>query len=283
MPGVAELYGQSTRRRDSDWNGVVSAQACPFLGKRCVKSRKSSPEVTIGTCSVDYSKLPAPVMICPHRLLQNGRIFTDAIHLLTSHQPGNEIHVVPEFSVPGGSVDYVLASVRRRKAVDFVGIELQTLDTTGTVWPARESFLASVGVDHDGDAAASDSPFGMNWKMTAKTILMQMHHKLGTFDHVNRKLVLVLQDELLHYMRREFSFGHLDDPASLGDPLQFHAYSLEVTEEQSFELQMVERVSTDVSGTAQALGLQAEVNVELGQILEGITRRLGDSTLVTFD
>ena len=49
------------------------------------------------------------------------------------HEPGNELHTVPEVSVPGGSVDYFLASVRDGKVKDFVGIELQTLDTTGTV------------------------------------------------------------------------------------------------------------------------------------------------------
>jgi hypothetical protein len=33
-------------------------------------------------------------------------------HLLTQHEPGNELHIIPEISVPGGSVDYVLASVK---------------------------------------------------------------------------------------------------------------------------------------------------------------------------
>ena len=45
--------------------------------------------------------------------------------------------------------------------------------------------------------------------MTAKTILMQLHHKIQTFEHVNRKLVLVVQDKLLEYMEREFDFTHL--------------------------------------------------------------------------
>jgi hypothetical protein len=37
----------------------------------------------------------------------------------------------------------------------------------------------------------------MNWKMTAKTILVQMHHKVETFEHINKKMVLVIQDVLL--------------------------------------------------------------------------------------
>jgi hypothetical protein len=62
----------------------------------------------------------------------------DCIHLLHLYQPGNDIHVVSELSIPGGSVDYVIASVRNGKVVDFAGIELQTLDITGSVWTAAE-------------------------------------------------------------------------------------------------------------------------------------------------
>jgi len=86
----------------------------------------------IGTCTVNYGKENRPIIICPHRLLERRQIFTDCIHLLTLHEPGNEFHIVP-VSIPGGSVDYFLASAHRRKVKDFVGIELQTLDTTGTV------------------------------------------------------------------------------------------------------------------------------------------------------
>ena len=56
---------------------------------------------------------------------------------LEAHEKG----IVAELAVPGGSIDYCLVSVRDGKPRDFVGIELQTLDTTGTVWPERQRFL----------------------------------------------------------------------------------------------------------------------------------------------
>jgi len=69
------------------------------------------------------------------------------LHLLTSHAPGNELHLVPEVSIPGGSVDYVLISTDcNRKVKDFVGIELQTMDTTGSVWYERQLALKEVGL-----------------------------------------------------------------------------------------------------------------------------------------
>lgn len=79
------------------------------------------------------------MVICPFRLLERRKIFVDCLHLL-SHEPGHELHVVPEVAVPGGSVDYFLTSVDAGKVVDFVGVELQTMDTTGSVWPAREKW-----------------------------------------------------------------------------------------------------------------------------------------------
>ena len=156
-----------------------------------------------------YGRSPQPVMICPFRLLERSQIFTDCVHLLTLHEPGNELRVVAELTVPGGSIDYCLVSVRDGKPRDFVGIELQTLDTTGTVWPERQRFLRHYKVPVKRADAGSGKPFGMNWKMTAKTILVQLNHKIVTFEHLSKRLVLVLQDRMLDYMRGEFAFDHV--------------------------------------------------------------------------
>ena len=136
MSVVVDLFGHSTAQSRSDWPRIVAEQQCPFLNKRCYKVRKSDPDTSIGTCAVRYGRAPEPVVICPARLLERRQIFTDCLHLLTVHEPGNELHIVSEVAVPGGSVDYVLVSVRDGRVKDFAGIELQTLDTTGTVWPA---------------------------------------------------------------------------------------------------------------------------------------------------
>jgi len=86
-------------------------------------------------------------VICPTRLIERGQVFTDCIHLLTAHEPGDELHLVPEVAIPGGSVDYFLLSARSGKVKDFVGIEIQALDTTGTVWPERQRLLRRLGLD----------------------------------------------------------------------------------------------------------------------------------------
>lgn len=275
---VAELYGLPTVQ-SADWKAVAQAQRCPFLNRKCLKNRKSEPEITIGTCTMMYGRQPRPVMICPFRLLERSQIFTDCVHLLKLHEPGNELRIVAELAVPGGSIDYCLVSVRDGKPRDFVGIELQTLDTTGTVWPERQRFLHQHKVRVKRAHAASDKPFGMNWKMTAKTILVQLNHKIATFDHLSKRLVLVLQDCLLDYMRREFAFNHIKGVRD-GDPMQFHAYELR-KEAAGYALKLKERISTDTAGIAMCLGLQADTKVELQTMLEQIEAKLPQSTLLT--
>jgi len=275
---VAELYGIPTGQ-PADWKAVAAAQHCPFLGRRCLKNRKSEPEVTIGTCTMKYGRQARPVMICPFRLLERSQIFTDCVHLLKLHEPGNELRIVAELSVPGGSIDYCLVSVRNSKPRDFVGIELQTLDTTGTVWPERQRFVRQHRVRVKRQDAASGKPFGMNWKMTAKTILVQLNHKIATFEHLGKRLVLVLQDCLLGYMRSEFLFDHVQGVRD-GDPMQFHAYELR-EEADAFSLNLKERTSTDSAGIAMCLGLQADTKVELQVILEQIEAKLPQSTLLS--
>ncbi len=281
MSKIVELYGISTEA-EADWPAVVAGQQCPFLKRKCLKNRKSEPEITIGSCTLAAGKDRAKVMICPFRLLERNQIFMDCLHLLTLHEPGNELHIVPELAVPGGSIDYCLVSVKNRKPVDFVGIELQTLDTTGTVWPERQRFLHQHRIPVKDADRNSTKPFGLNWKMTAKTILVQLHHKIQTFEHVGKHLVLVDQDCLTAYMKKEFSFGHLQ-AARLGDPMHFHSYSLEGDERGNLRLQLAERLSTDGVGIAKCLGLQGEANVELEEILKQLEAKLSAQTLMKME
>jgi len=257
---VIELFGfPDDAGGEVDWHAVARRQWCPFLDRKCLKVRKSQPKMSIGTCSVEYGKDDKLLVICPFRLLERQQIFTDCLHLLTMHEPGNELHLVAELTVPGGNVDYFIASVDRGKVKDFVGVELQTLDSTGTVWPARQRLLHGMGVRVTRADRTSRKPFGINWKMTAKTILVQLHHKIKTFEHINKHLVLAVQDHLLEYMRAQFSFDHVR-PGRIGDPMHFHSYTFR-KDTGGYRVRLLERHSTDAEGIATCLGLQASPHV----------------------
>lgn len=271
---VAELFGCATST-EADWAQLVSSQSCPFTEKRCYKVRKSDPSVSIGTCTVRAGTSFTPLVICPDRLLDGGQVFTDTLHLLTNHEPGNELHIVSEVGIPGGSVDYFVVSVRDGRPVDFVGVEFQALDTTGTVWPHRQQFLRERGLVRS-PTHEDIKQFGINWKMTAKTILVQLHHKIQTFEEVNRKLVLVLQDDFMRYMAREFSFGHLSE-GILADSMQFHPYEL-VDEPTGITMRLGQRQSTDRAGIGTALNLGQTGQVEIEELFGRLRAKLNATT-----
>lgn len=172
-------------------------------------------------------------------------------------------------------------SARGGRVRDFVGIELQTIDTTGTVWPERQRLLKELGLPRADNAEASEKSYGMNWKMTAKTILVQMHHKIQTFEHLSKKLALVTQDKLVAYMTKEFNFGHLSNPPTVGDSLHFHAYRMVEQPDRSYRLALQSRLSTDADGVARCLGLQAEARVELEEIIGALQAKISPNTLFT--
>ena len=279
MSRVRELFSFSIERKDLEWDKIINNQQCPYSNKRCFKVRKSQANISIGTCTVRYGQDNKDIIICPLRLTERKQIFADCLHLLTSHQPGNELHLIPEVSIPGGSVDYILVSTdSNRKVKDFVGIELQTMDTTGTVWPERELALQRLGLRKN--VPAPIRPFGMNWKMTAKTILVQLHHKIDTFENLNKHLVLVIQDHLLNYIKNEFAFDHVNTQPLIGDSMHIHSYKLQKNK-TDYKLVRESRYSTDSNGISKLLGLNANANLGFDEIARILEAKISDATIFT--
>lgn len=278
---VAELFGQATGKHQA-WGDILEKQWCPFTNTKCFKVRKSNPEISIGTCTVRYGKESRDIIIiCPKRLLERRQVFMDCLHLLSQHEPGNELHVVPELSIPGGSVDYFLASVKKGRVRDFVAIEFQTLDTTGTLWPERQRFLKGLGFKVARKDVSSAKTFGMNWKMTAKTILVQLHHKVETLEHLNKRFAVVIQDCLLEYLRAQFNFDHIQGVRD-GDTMHIHSYKL-TGAASDLRIELDQRLSTDARGVAECLGVQAETRIELQVIIAELEKKISAKTLLTID
>ena len=271
MSKIKELFGLYCNDT-ADFTYALATQMCPYSHKKCYKTRKSDSNTAIGTCTVAYQS--NNIIICPNRLLENSQVFVDCLHLLTLHEPGNELYVVPEIAIPGGNVDYFLVSAKDGKVKDFIGIEFQTMDTTGTVWPERQRLLHEHGFNVN--AADIDNPrkFGMNWKMTAKTILVQMHHKSETFENLNKHLVLIIQKPFFDYINKEFSFTHIKG-VRVGDPVHIHSYDFK---EKGNHLKLVldTRVSTDSNGIAESLILNTQVKVELDDIIATLEQKLSN-------
>lgn len=233
-------------------------ETCPFLRNKCIKIRKSNAIQSIGACSVLYKG--ASLIACPHRFIQRYQIFLDCVRYL---RPNLRYYVVPEITMPGGNIDYcVVALDGASEIVDFVGIEIQALDTTqsGAIWTAREDLSHGV-LKHS-------YKYGINWKMSAKTILVQLHHKAASFQAVNKKLVLVIQKEFYEYMEKVFQTKHLRD-VDEADVMQFHIYN-NVTLGDEYQIVLDSRKSTDVDGVEKLLKLGVESDILEPEVIERI-------------
>ena len=273
MSKISEFFGLNCSNKELDFLAAKEAQLCPYTNKICTKMRKSEADIKIGTCSVKFQD--KDVIICPFRLLEHNQIFIDCLHLLTLHEPGNELYLIPEVQIPGGHVDYFLVSAKNKKVKDFVGIELQTLDTTGTVWPDRQKFLHEVGISVPQKDLDNKKSYGMNWKMTLKTILVQMHHKSETFENLNKHLVLIIQNPLYDRMNESFDFSEIEG-VRIGDPVHIHSYDFK-RDGLNLVLELDTRVSTDSAGIAKCLGLNAETKVELEDLIKILEPKLIDA------
>lgn len=149
------------------------------------------------------------------------------------------------------------------------------MDTTGTVWPERQGFLKERGIEVDFEDLKRKKAFGMNWKMTLKTILIQMHHKSETFEHLNKHLVLIIQKPLYEHMKSDFNFEGIEG-VRLGDPVHIHSYNF-VKDGNKLGLTLDVRVSTDSAGIANCLGLNAESKVELQDLIKILELKLTEA------
>ncbi len=256
-----EFYGYNTDRRHN-WPEIFADQQCPFLNSKCIKQRKSEPQQTIGACMVGYQE--KPLIICPKRFTESHQIFVDAIGILTARKA--RFFIVPEVTMPGGSVDYFIVAVRENEVIDYLGLEIQSLDTTGTgeIWKARQ--------DLGNDELKQRYKYGINWKMSAKTILMQMHHKAESFEILGKKLVLVIQQQFFDYMSREFQTGHFET-GKKEDSVYFHIYDC-VELNGKLRLRLAGVKSTDVLGIERMLKLGKSLNISEAEVIERIKAKL---------
>lgn len=267
MSKISEFFGLNCNDDSQDIKKVLDSQICPYTKKICTKMRKSNPNIKIGTCSVKYQN--QDLIICPSRFLENNRVFNDCISLLAKHSPNNELYLITEVQIPGGYVDYFLVSTNNKKVVDFVGIEIQAIDTIRSVWPERQRFLKEKGLRIDDAPNINKKTFGMNWKMTLKTTLIQMHHKAKFFESMNKHLVLIIQKPLFEHMQHDFDSSEIKE-SKHEDTFHIHVYELKESN-LKFNLSFDTNVSTDSKGIEKCLGLNTnkEINMDdLFKILE---------------
>jgi hypothetical protein len=177
---------------------------CPFIDAKCTKTLKDGTRA--GVCSLKQST-QKPVVCCPNRLYGDDwlvlrdvaeiafgpghELVAGAASMATARR--NESNVVGVFGkswggelhLPqrGGSgsyfVDYILALVSPDGLIEFVAVEVQSIDTTG-------NYHAGLTALRSGRKANSENTAGFNWENVSKRILPQVIYKSNVLQQEDK-------------------------------------------------------------------------------------------------
>ncbi len=243
-----EFYGEFYRNKKAATAGEQD-DYCPFLDDTCKKRRKSRGE-SIGTCSVGYRGRGQdeykPHCICPHRF-ETESVLAEIEPLFADE---GEFFATPEVPLMGTAIDYVAGKRDEQGTViDFAGVEIQALDTTGSVWDHREAYF-----DTDQEMSEVDKTYGINWAMSLTKTMMQQAFKKGKlFRDWGKNLIFILQDVGLEYIRDNYDSSGLR-PVRDDDPVHFYSYSLVYQDDtENYEWVIDEKVSADIEGVTNMM------------------------------
>jgi hypothetical protein len=166
---------------------------CPFVDDKCDK-RSRLIDYPMGVCSVQYGE--DIVALSPRRFLQDRIVFHDIADRYFGTR--SDLLVFPEVSVPGarnlGIFDFVMVKHKplSREIEDFVMVELQTAQTTGTgsLVKALEDFMAgeqTVGMSYR---------FGLNLADIWKRTFIQILTKGIVMERWGHKIYWVVQEPI---------------------------------------------------------------------------------------
>jgi hypothetical protein len=202
MPlSIVELFGYAPEDDSAAVTTLRKSSTCPFLGGRCIKQFKSG--LVSGACTLKPSN-SEPVICCPNRMYAQDYLVlldvaidafgegmrlcrkpTDAagdgrdVVVFGKHW-GKELRLPSRVKGGGYFVDWILARVGPNRSLEeFVAVELQTMDTTGS-YEAQVHRLLGTG------KVLQDKQSNINWENVSKRILPQIIFK----GHVLRQEAL---------------------------------------------------------------------------------------------
>lgn len=189
---VVELFGYAP---DDNSAAAVAARAstdCPMVGEQCIKRFKSG--LISGACTLKPSE-SGPVICCPNRMYgENYKILLDVANdafgpgMRLCHTPlegagdgkdvivfgkrwGKELRLPNRRKQGGYFVDWILARLTKDSSLaEFVAVEVQTMDTTGSYEAQVHRFLKT-------GTLLADKQSNINWENVSKRILPQIIFK----------------------------------------------------------------------------------------------------------
>lgn len=290
---LAEIFGHTPDDNSEDARLLWKTGVCPFTATTCTKINHNSG-IIYGTCSAKTGD--RTVIICPNRLYADkydcirkvseeafGKIpmlmFKDYWENRTKHadqdvivalgqNSGREIKLGTQLSM-----DWVLARVKQRRLIEYVGVEVQSIDITGNY---RDNWHYFNRKDYLTKRIVPPSENGYNWANVHKRLIPQIIRKgliYGNSELVKHGLYFILPE--IVYCKFEDVVGKLKQttkPAK--DVMTVHTYELGdfVPEGQIRPLRQVRTVHFLAKDFASAF--IAGVNLPSGNDLDKCVRTM---------
>jgi len=191
---LVEVFGYAPDDLSKEARSLWNIGGCPFVNKACIKINHDRT-ITYGTCSVTSPY--GDIIICPNRLYADDystlkRVADDAfgnIPFLLFDEYIQERGAINECVVALGknsgkevqlgrhlSMDWVLARIVDTKLVEYVGIEIQSIDITGNYRDAWHGYKNLPNTKIPIDEIPSSS-HGLNWANVHKRLIPQLIRK----------------------------------------------------------------------------------------------------------
>lgn len=204
-------------------NPVNAGYQCPFINSICVKqSHRISGSYPL--CTIRQGERnPEPTCVCPKRFYEIDLVGDIIKHCWPGDPPTNP-RVAHEVQMYGfGNVDFVLADIDKAtgKVKNFVSVELQAVDISGSVESAYSAVLNSQNL-------AKRPSYGINWANVRKRFISQLiakgffHHQWGT------RMIAVIQTSLYKEFRKYIDFDELPAAGSCNIVFMLYSYQPKV-------------------------------------------------------
>lgn len=184
---LIEVFGHAPNDISPTARKFWGLNACPFMGRACTKFDHTNT-ICYGTCSV--SNAGQDVIICPNRLYANNyetirqvstAVFEKLPFMLFDEYLSKESSSLDcvvalgqnsgrEVKLSKMSMDWVIAHINKGKLIEYVGIEVQSIDITGNY---RDAWYAA----RDKKSVIPASAHGLNWANVHKRLMPQIIRK----------------------------------------------------------------------------------------------------------
>ena len=230
---ICEILGQPAKQMQ---NPVNEDYLCPYRNTTCTK-RSHRIDGPFPVCSVFRQRRDdtflVPVVVCPRRLYA-ADIYNDVLaNCWPGEKPKNPI-VVHEIKMGDvGNVDMVIADLADdgKSINNFVSIELQAVDITGSYEPAYSSIVLHSPLD-------KRPTYNFNYKNVQKRFITQLIDKGFYHHHWGTKIIAVVQDIIYENLIGRIAFPEIDIDKSNVIFMRYGMVLTDTPDGERYELQL---------------------------------------------